>query len=94
LYRAIAMTARRQRHAIAVAVASANTTKGVNGMLMIRFLGSLVGRDRETARGDADAAAAWFDDFRPVVPRSWRTEDNAPVEPAAQSTYVPRAYCG
>lgn len=63
-------------------------------MLMMRFLRSLVGRDRESARADADAAATWFHDFKPVVPLSWRTDDNAPVAPAAQSTYVPRAYCG
>jgi spermidine synthase len=41
-------------------------------MLIKRFLSGLIGRDRESARGDADAAAAWFNDFRPIVPRSWR----------------------
>ena len=63
-------------------------------MLTKRFLSGLFGRDRESARSEADAAAAWFDEFRPLVPRSCRVEDIAPVEPAAQSTYVPRAYCG
>ena len=63
-------------------------------MLIKRFLSGLMGLDRESAHGEADAAAAWFYDFRPVVPRCWRAEDSGPVEPAARSTYVPRAYCG
>ena len=54
-------------------------------MFIKRFLSGLIGRDREPTPSGADAAAAWIDDFRPIVPRSWRSKDKAPVEPAAGS---------
>lgn len=62
-------------------------------MFTMRFFDGQFGRGGEAVRRDTDAAA-WFDDFRPVLPRSWRAEDDVPVRGNRQSDYVPRAYCG
>ena len=54
-------------------------------MFTMRLFDGLFGRGREVVRPDADAAA-WFDDFRPVLPRSWRAKDDVPARGNRQST--------
>ena len=59
-------------------------------MFVMHLIDRLIARGREARRGDTDAAAAWFEEFRPILPLSWRAKGDAPSRPTQPSG----SYCG